>query len=312
MIKIIKPNEPILTENLIIVLYGQPGCGKTSLGFSTDKPLLLDFDLGAQRALNRKDVIRVSSWNDIVDLSSEHLTEFNTIVIDTAGRLLEIMMAHIIKTSPKMENKANGGLSLQGYGLLNTMFKNFILKLKSFKKDVILLAHDKEDKSNDKTIIRPDAVGSSKIELVKIADLLGYVYLNGKDRYISFNPSEEHLGKNCAEIPDQNIPHLSAEQDYLAKLITFTKNVMNSKSAEQIKAEQEFQEVLDDIHRLDTLESLNVMIQLLAEGDALHKQALLKHGLTMGFEFDKANKCFKVKTQINNDFDNLPQNKGVA
>jgi len=306
MIKITKPNEPILTENLIIVLYGQPGCGKTSLGFSTDKPLLIDFDMGAQRALNRKDVVRVSSWNDIADIKETDLSIFNTIVIDTVGRLLEVIVADIINTMPSMSKKS-GELTIAGYGVLISRFKNFMLKLKSFKKDVILLAHDKEEKNNDKNISRPDAVGSSRVELVKIADLLGYVYLNDKNRYISFNPSEEHLGKNCAEIPDQNIPHLSTEPDYLAKLIAFTKNKMNSKSAEQIKAEQEFQEVLDDINRLDTIESLNVMVQILAEGDALHKQALVKHGETMGFEFDKPNKCFKVKAP-----ENLPQGDGVA
>lgn len=312
MIKITKPSDPILTVNLIIVLYGQPGTGKTSLGFSASKPLLLDFDLGAQRALNRKDAVRVNNWNDIADLNAEDLAAFDTVIIDTAGRLLEVMAIHIIKNNPKMENRFNGGLSLQGYGMLNNMFKNFIVKLKSFGKDIILIAHDKEDKQDDKITIRPDAMGSSKVELIKIADLLGYIYIDGKLRSISFNPTDTHLGKNCAEIPDQQIPHLSNEPDYMARLITFTKDKMNAKSAEQLKAEQEFQAVLDDINACETLESLNVMIQLLAEGNAIHKQALLKHGLAMGFEFDKADKCFKIKEPINNEFDNLPQNIGGA
>ena len=132
---------------------------------------------------------------------------------------------------------------------------------------------------------------------------------NGK-RVIEFNVSSKNVSKNRAEIERQIFD--KDNKTLLADIIEVAKNNMNSKSAEQIKAEQEFQEVLDDIHRLDTIESLNVMVQILAEGDPLHKQALLKHGVSMGFEFDKANKCFKIKAPINNDFDNLPNNEGVA
>jgi hypothetical protein len=90
-IKIVKPSEPILTQNLIVVLYGSPGAGKTSLAFSTDKPLLLDFDLGAQRALNRRDSVRVSQWQDVADLSATDLVNFNTIIIDTFFTFLFII-----------------------------------------------------------------------------------------------------------------------------------------------------------------------------------------------------------------------------
>ena len=134
-----------------------------------------------------------------------------------------------------------------------------------------------------------------------------YTYIDDNKRIINFNPTAEHDGKNCAEFPLLYVPNLKENPTYLADLIKQAKDKMNSKSAEQIKAEQEFQEVLDDINRLDTIESLNVMVQILAEGDPLHKQALVKHGETMGFEFDKPNKCFKIKAP-----ENLPQGDGVA
>src|ERR1700761_5074762 len=163
-IKIIKSSDPILTENLIIVLYAQPGAGKTTLAFSASKPLLLDFDLGAQRALGRKDCVMVNRWIDIADLSADDLVNYNTIVIDTAGRALEILTANIIASTPKLA-RSTGELQLQGYGALGTAFKTWLNKLRSFKKDVILICHDKEDKNGDNLFVRPDAMGSSRVEL---------------------------------------------------------------------------------------------------------------------------------------------------
>ncbi len=293
-IKIVKPTDPILTENLIIVLFGSPGVGKTTLGFSTNKPLLLDFDLGAQRALSniRKDCVQIKQWSDIADLSKDDLKPFETIVIDTAGRLLEVMETEIKNINPKMINRLNGGLSLQGFGQLNIMFKNFMNKLKSYGKDIILVMHDKEEKNGDVLFVRPDAIGSSKTEITKIADLMGYVSMNGKGRSIDFNPTENHLGKNCAEIPEQKIPNLAEYRTFLADLISFTKEKMNAKSEDMIKAEQEFQAKLDQINGLENIESFNASLIELKDATPVLKQALVIAAKDKGFSFDKESKQF--------------------
>lgn len=299
-IKIVKPTDPILTENLIIVLYGSPGVGKTSLGFSTSKPLILDFDLGSQRALQniKKHCVQIKQWSDISSLSKDDLKdddtgeEFNTIIIDTAGRLLEIMETQIKNENPRLINKMNGGLSLPGYGQLNTMFKSFMMKLKSYGKDIVLIMHDKEEKSGDNVFIRPDAIGSSKTEITKIADLMGYVSMNGKDRSIDFNPTESHLGKNCAEIPEQKIPNLAEYKTFLGDLISFTKEKMNTKSEEMVKAEQEFQAKLDQINSLEDIESFNLALVEFKDATPVLKHALITVAKDKGFSFDKESKQF--------------------
>ena len=297
-IKIIKSTEPILTENLIIVLYGSPGVGKTSLGFSTNKPLLIDCDLGVQRALPtiKKDCVQVRQWSDISELSKEDLIDFNTIIIDTGGRLLEIMESHIKNENPKMINRMNGGLSLPGYGQLNTMFKSFMSKLKSYEKDIILIMHDKEDKNGDNIFVRPDAIGSSKNEITKIADLMGYIFMNGKTRYIDFNPTENHLGKNCAEISEQKIPNLAEYKEFLADLIAFTKNKMNAKNEDMIKAEQEFDEVLHQICLAEIAEDFDKLLthKLIAgkAGNKILKQKLLDEAKANGLVYHIESKSF--------------------
>ncbi len=297
-LKIIKPTETILTDNLIIVLFGQPGVGKTSLGFSTNKPLLFDFDLGSQRALGRKDVVQVKQWSDVADLEAKDLIGFDTIIVDTAGRLLECMEIDIKNTNPKMINRMNGGLSLPGYGLLNSMFKNFMLKLKSYGKDIILVCHDKEDKQGENLYVRPDAIGSSRVELTKMADLMGYMYMNGRKRCVDFNPTENHLGKNCAEIPEQEIPNLAENREFLADLISFTKNKMNAKSEIQVKAEQDFNNGVELINKASTLDEFNALINNnLIKDNNLLKIKLVEAATTKGFIINKAKRIFELIPQ---------------
>lgn len=198
-IKITKPSEPIIIENIIVTIYGNPGSGKTSLALSADKPLLLDFDNGVHRALIRKDAVLIHKWQDVEDLNAEVLADYNTIVVDTVGRMLEILALYLISKTPKL-GRGTGDLTLQGYGALSLAFKGWLNKIKSYKKDIVLIGHAKESNQNDQNIVRIDALGSSKDEILKCSDLLGFLEQNSQGRILNFNSTDKNLGKNCAEI----------------------------------------------------------------------------------------------------------------
>jgi hypothetical protein len=171
MLKITKASDPITVERLNMVVYGPPGLGKTSLAFTADKPLLLDFDNGSHRAANRKDVVQVGSWQDVAGITAEDLAPFNTVIVDTAGRALDAITADIIRTDPK--GHKNGALTLPGYGVLKTRFTTFLRLLNSFGKDVVLIAHMDEQRNGDDLIERLDVQGGSKGEIYKAADAMG-------------------------------------------------------------------------------------------------------------------------------------------
>ena len=79
---------------------------------------------------------------------------------------------------------------------------------------------------------------------------------------------------------------------------------MNAKSAEMIKAEEEFNQVLDDIEALDTLESCNNMLNILKDGgNVAHKKALISKGQELGFVFNKETIMFEVKTEVENELE---------
>ena len=113
-----KPAEMINTENKFRVLIaGYPGIGKTTLGLSAPKPLLIDVDFGINRTMAsvRKDYIQPESYEELLNDLKGDLSDYETIVIDTGGKLLDLMKAYVIKNDIKNAKK-DGTLSLQGYG----------------------------------------------------------------------------------------------------------------------------------------------------------------------------------------------------
>ena len=67
-IKIVKAGEPIQVTTAVALILGVPGIGKTTLANSAEKPLLLDFDRGSHRGMNRPDTVLIDSWKEIEDL----------------------------------------------------------------------------------------------------------------------------------------------------------------------------------------------------------------------------------------------------
>ena len=91
--------------------------------------------------------------------------------------------------------------------------------MRTLGKDVVLIAHDKEDKDNDTRIVRPDVIGGSYGEVFKISDFIGYVYMSGKQRILDFNPTDKWIGKNPAQWKPFEIPPVDKATDFLAKII---------------------------------------------------------------------------------------------
>lgn len=210
MSKIRKPHELSVQTNLKALIYGQPGIGKTTFALSAPSPVLLDFDNGVHRVNpeHQGDTLQVESWQDVLDVMADgSLNAYQTIVIDTASKMLDALSAYLIKNNPKL-GKANGALSLQGYGERKGEFSNFVKRIGQMNKHIIFVAHEKEEKEGDTKYIRPEVGGSSGNDLYKDLDLIGYMEAIGRKRTISFLPQEKYYAKNACglnetiELPD--------------------------------------------------------------------------------------------------------------
>lgn len=256
--------DPVEIGSLITLIYGQPGIGKTSLAFSADKPLLLDFDAGAHRSGFRKDYVPVKTWSEVSSITSDDLADYNTVIIDTLGACLDCLTASIIRDNAKMVNRATGGLSLPGFGALKAQFVGWVKMLKQSGCDVVMIAHGKEKNENDRTYVRPDITGGSYDEIMKLADLVGYYYMEqeqGKaSRVLDFNPTPQWIGKNSAGFEPLVVPSLTKEPDFLAAKLTEARKHLTALSEEQAAAVELINDWRVKISEAETAADINAAI----------------------------------------------------
>lgn len=296
MLKIIKASEAIQVKTIIVTIYGPPFAGKTSTGFSAARPLLIDADAGAHRSRNRRDVAEAGTWHDIESITPADMKDYDTIVVDTVGRALDLLTADIIDSEPK--NGRGGTLTLQGYGVLKGRFASWLKMVRGLGKDVVLLAHNTEEKDGDDTVIRLDIQGSSKNEIYKVSDAMGRLSF-GKDggRILSFDPSAVAYGKNPAHFPPFTVPNYAEDPDFLGRVIAMTKASINERTAAQTEASNAldaFKAKADACIKATDFDELITVANAMpgAEVAMAAKLLLVKAAKAKGLEFHKEAKAF--------------------
>lgn len=285
MLRIVHSHEVVTITQLILCIYAPPGVGKTTLAFTARRPLLLDFDRGAYRAKNRKDMVSVNDWREVAGMTRDDLADYDTIIMDTAGRGADALAQDIIRRNGKMG--AAGQLNLKGFGQLKSEFRSFLNLMISFGKDVVLIAHVDEQRSGDDVVERLDVQGSSKGEIYKSADAMGRIRIVDRKRMLTFSPTDTAFGKNPGELEELEVPHNDKAPDFLADVIDQIKARINTMSHEQTKAialQAEWRDKIDAIEGADVAK----FNALLADAAALPRtiKAMLHHSaLAVGLKF---------------------------
>lgn len=300
--------DPIRVEYITLHVFADPGVGRTTLGNTGDKVLLADFDNGVHRSLGRQKVVRLDSWEDMEDLLNHPwFEECGLFVVDTVGRALELL-THSILTGDGGAKAGNltTGLNQHGWGILRTRFTRFFSEVGLRRKHRLMLSHAKLDKDREgnKTAV-PDIQGGSAGEVFKVSDAMAYMEIKNGKRYLDFNITDYHLGKNPAGWAPLHVPDYDKAPRFLHEgvILPLLKH-LNTLSEEQsiVVAEvskwaakvegldPEPQTFTDMIPRLEKIEHPAVKAQV---------KTLLWRRATkaLGFEFDKAKGEFKAKAK---------------
>lgn len=297
-LRILRAEEPIIVSQLVIVVYGPPGIGKSTLGFSAEAPLTLDFDKGVYRAANRKDSVPVQTWKDVVDITPDDLLSYQTIIVDTAGRALDFLTADIIRRNPKMGR--GGALTLQGYGALKGEFTAWLTSLKLIGKDVILIAHSSEEKNGDDLIERLDVQGGSKGEIYKSADAMGRLYLVNGKRTLSFSPTDTAFGKNPGCMDALLVPDISMNPSFLGDITQAIKDKLNTLTEEQDKRKNIIADWMAKVDEAKTAEDFTKLVKEVKKSNGptipvikgyIHNKATIA-----GLVFDKTKEVYQEAT----------------
>lgn len=284
-LRIVRAADPIKVERLNLVIYGPPGVGKTSLGFTAESPLLLDFDQGAHRAANRKDSVRVAHWTEITDMTAEDLSAYKTLIVDTAGRSLDTLTADIIRRNPKAGR--GGALTLQGYGTLKAEFVAWLKMVNSFGLDVVLIAHMDEQRNGDEIIERLDVQGGSKGEIYKAADAMGRIAIRDGKRVLLFSPTDAAFGKNPGQLAPLEIPHPEKAPDFLAGVVQSIKDKLNAMTEEQAEAQKVLDGWRETISKLESLDDFNGRLESLKTAPKAAQALFATAAKAKGYSADK-------------------------
>ena len=223
-------------KKIRMLIAGYPGIGKSTLALSAPRPLHIDCDFGIDRIepRYRMPYIQPRSYDEILnDLKSENLNDFETLVFDTAGKLISLMGLWAIKQNPKYGQR-DGSLSLKGYGFVGREFVRLMdYCFYELKKNIVVVFHATEEKDGDNTRLRIKVEGQTKNNVWEPMDLGGFVEMYGNDRTIGFSNCEKYFAKGTRGIHGiYKIPTLTpgSQNDFLTKLF----DEYNSKAADEV------------------------------------------------------------------------------
>lgn len=301
------PNELKDSTYFSGLVYGQPGIGKTTLALSAKNPVCIDVDRGMKRVEKRFQVpsLQVESYQQVLDLiNGPELAPFDTIVIDTLGKLIDRIGDYVCIDNPKFR-QADGTLAMKGWGAVKIKFQQLIKLIQSKNKSVIFVAHESEEKDGDKTKKRPDCAGSARKDIVKELDFMGYMEAVGGKRTICFNPTDSFYAKNSCNLDGIiEIPDLKN-----GKTNTFVQDKIVGAMQERLKHDNEIREKYDSlinvidgkIQACESVTDLNTCKTELGNieeiwDSKLRAWSLLKEKAnTLTAEFDKETKLFVAK-----------------
>lgn len=226
--RIIEPTAAIAVDHPVILIVGQWGIGKTSLGTSLNT-LLLDFDQGASRAQRSAPVAVVTQWSD-VDTRESVFHGFDAVTIDTVEGCLQMLAADILARHPNCGS--HGELNPRGWGLLKRRFAAFLQTLQGYGKDILLLAHAKDLRDGDHVRTVARIPGGSYHEIMRIAHVVAHLHLVNGRRVLDATLTDRFpSGKNPGQWPALEIPPADQARAFMRELFDQTRHALGAAQA---------------------------------------------------------------------------------
>ena len=251
---ITKPAEMNFSnKNIIMIISGLPGTGKTTLALSAPGVLLIDTDEGMARVnpAHRKDASICKTYEEVLsDLKSAE-GQYKTIVIDTCGALIEYMKDWAMRTDPKASKK-DGGFSLQGYGIIKSEWIRLSAEMRK-KFNVVYLFHENMTKVDENVFYELVVEGSTRTLVYQPADLAAHLFIQNGKRYLGFTPTEQYSAKSAYGIKGLiEVPELKEgdPNNFLTKLFGTVRANLQKEAGELDPKQAEYKEVMEAAKRV--------------------------------------------------------------
>lgn len=275
------------------IIFGSPKSGKSTLGASASDPILIDLDNGAHRIAGKDrtglDIVKCETWNDFTEIvAAPELKQYKTIIVDTFGAAVDMII----------RDKFSNVMNPAKWGAVKSEIMSICNQLKMTGRSVLFLAHESEEKNDDKIIKRPQCQGKAKDELMKMLDFIGHTTKAGNDYVLEFGGDDSiYVGNTFGFKNRYVLPDVKTENN------TFFKDVIEKQIADFLEQDEQANNALieamntlrEKIKACKTADDFTHCAAQIATGTGLTQGAVLKikHELiesadSAGFKYDRA------------------------
>jgi len=244
-----------------VILYGAPGVGKTTLAMSDGNngadTLLIDLEHGVGRTnpLHRMNchILSASTYEEVLkDLDTPEARAVKTIVIDTAGSLVEYLKDWAMRTKPGAKTQRGDWNGLKGFGFVKAELDSFVNRIKVvMNKNIVFIFHADEKVDRDgNPIQRLRCEGSFRNTVWTGIDFGCLIQMQGGKRYANFSPDDDNPAKGCHGIEGKiEIPKLdeSTKNDFLQRLFDTARKNMQEENAAVAERIELYTKIITDV-----------------------------------------------------------------
>lgn len=244
-------------KKMSLIIQGSPGVGKTTLAQSAPGVLTIDADNGMCRVkpAYRKDTSVCATFDEVKADIEAAKGKYETIVIDTGGALVDMMKQYVVDNPKDFKGgaKATGGISLQGFGFVKSLWNDFSSDLRR-NFNVIVIFHESAEKNGDDGMFYQIVVeGSTRNTVYQSADLAARLFVSNGQRYLGFTPTEQYSAKSCFGISGLvPVPELKDgdPNDFLTKLFAKIRANLAEETASLGPQQVQYNEVMEAMKRI--------------------------------------------------------------
>lgn len=217
-------------KNIVMIVYGRAGTGKTTFASTAPKPLMIDFENGSKFLGERGidiDIIRMNSWlthQDKTELAGV-IGDYESIIIDPLGEAMDKLIEST-EINGKKYRASDNGLTMAGWGEVKKQMRNFIKYLRGTGKNIIIVSHVKEINTEEGLSHRIQVATGLSDEIPNMVDVISYMgvqKVDDKATRVLYTPqqggsfdSKDRTGRGIPEVVE--ISEMNGWNDFIASM----------------------------------------------------------------------------------------------